>query len=381
MEEFSWKETLSQNINFLKVCGLWPPGDEDYKLNLYGIYAGFCVLGFLCVHTGTQTFNIYFIIDDLEAFTSSIFVTFACVACVFKTYYLLKNMKLLKVLFINIDKEIFQPRNHEQELLIQPSIKFWKGFYLIFRILCYNTCFFWCAYPILDKRIKQHKLPFLAWYPYDSSVSPMYEITYFYQAVAIWYIVIISFNTDVLIGALNMFVGAQCDILCDNLRNLAKNGINELNQNLINCIKHHKAILSFVSKSNIFFNWIVFLQFFSSAVSVGFTMFELTLVAPFSGQFYSFICYGSAITTEMFIYCWFGNEIEIKSNNIPYAAFECDWVGAPLEVQKNLIIFTIRTQRPMQVSALNLFYLSLETFKTILRTSWSYFTVLNQVHS
>nr|XP_015833047.1 PREDICTED: odorant receptor 43a isoform X8 [Tribolium castaneum] len=72
--------------------------------------------------------------------------------------------------------------------------------------------------------------------------------------------------------------------------------------------------------------------------------------------------------------------LENKSSKIPYSAFESDWTGAPIEAKKNLLIFILRTQKPIKMSAINLFSLSLETFTTILRTSWSYFAVLRQVN-
>jgi hypothetical protein len=151
MEDFDWKKTLKTNILSLKILGLWPKGNETYKPNSYTAYAAFCVLGLLCSHSFVQTFNIYFIMNDLEAFTSSIFVTLSCIGTVAKTYYLLQNMKTLKQLFVNITDDIFQPRNDRQIRLIQPSILFWRRFYLVFRVLCYNTTFLLVDLPYLGQ--------------------------------------------------------------------------------------------------------------------------------------------------------------------------------------------------------------------------------------
>ncbi|KAJ3664416.1 hypothetical protein Zmor_008590 [Zophobas morio] len=381
MKTFNWKSEVQSNILALKLLGLWPKGDETYKRNSYTLYASFCFFVLNCGHNFFQTVNIYFILDDLEAFTSSIFVTLSCVGTILKCYGLIQNMENLKQLFVTITGEIFQPKGEKQQKLVEPSVKFWSRIYLLFRITCYFTAFFWSTYPILDKSFRVRRLPFLSWYPYNVKISPFYEFTYMYQVVSIWYIVAASLNIDCLIAALNMFIGAQCDILCDDLRNLVATNGKELKEKLVRCVIHHKAILSLAEKSNKFYNWIVLFQFFTSAVSLGFSMFQLTIVVPLSSEFYSFICYATSMIVEIFIYCWFGNEVEIKSSIIPYAAFQSTWVGLPTEIQKILITFTLRTQRPIKMSALNLFYLSLDTFKSILRTSWSYFTVLHQANS
>ncbi|XP_044271287.1 odorant receptor 4-like isoform X2 [Tribolium madens] len=110
-------------------------------------------------------------------------------------------------------------------------------------------------------------------------------------------------------------------------------------------------------------------------------MYQLTIVTPFTSEFYSFIVYGSAVLMEIFLYCWFGNEVEFKSFNIPFAAFEFDWTISSIGLQKKIIFLIAKSQRPIRMTALSLFHLSLETFVKILRTAYSYFALLNNVNS
>ncbi|RZC37375.1 hypothetical protein BDFB_006393 [Asbolus verrucosus] len=35
-------------------------------------------------------------------------------------------------------------------------------------------------------------------------------------------------------------------------------------------------------------------------------------VVPFSSEFFSLISYANAVLVEVFMYCWFGNELELK---------------------------------------------------------------------
>ncbi|RZC33392.1 7tm 6 domain containing protein [Asbolus verrucosus] len=178
-----------------------------------------------------------------------------------------------------------------------------------------------------------------------------------------------------------MYVGTQFDILCDDLRNLYDPDEEGISKKLIACIKHHKGILSFAGNSNDFFNWIFFLQFFVSAISIGLTMFQLSVVDAFANEFYSLVFYLNAVLVEIFMFCWFGNEVEVKSNKITYAVFECDWVWMSERTKRAIIVFVLKCQKPIKVSALNLFYLSLETFVRILKTAWSYFALLHQITS
>ncbi|RZC37653.1 7tm 6 domain containing protein [Asbolus verrucosus] len=263
--------------------------------------------------------------------------------------------------------------------LIKPTLKLCKIIYEVLLLMASFAALFWSVFPVMDNSIADYPLPYFAWYPYDTKTSPFYEVTYAYQIMCTFFTAMTSVCIDTLIASLNMYVGTQFDLLCDDLRNLRDE--EDVNKKLISCIKHHKEILSFATNCNKFFNWILFLQFFMSAISLGLTMFQLTVVPSFSNEFYSLVFYFNAVFVEIFMYCWFGNEVEVKSSKIIYAVFECDWFQMSHQTKKVMIFFVSRCQKPVKVSALNLFYLSLETFVKILRTAWSYFALVYQVTS
>lgn len=96
-----------------------------------------------------------------------------------------------------------------------------------------------------------------------------------------------------------------------------------------------------------------------------------------SGEFFTHLSYIVGLTTQILLYCWFGNEVEIKvscqdekpvlffsqqSSKTLSAVYEAKWVGQPQSVTKNILIFGMRCQKPIKITAINLFTLSLETF-------------------
>jgi hypothetical protein len=300
MEKFDWKLTISRNILILKIVGLWPPGDDTYTTSPYTLYSFICILFFICGHYFFQTVNMYFIFPDLEAISGTIYVTLSQMMTMLKSYYMIQNMGILKQLMITVNSDLFQPRNSRQIELVKPNLTFWTTVSNMFRGVTLISIFFWATYPIIDKSTQQRRLPFLAWYPYDTTVSPLYEFTYIYQIIGVSFIAAAAVSMDTLIAALNMFIGAQCDLLCDNLRHLPGDEP-DFNRTLIKCILHHKEILRykkrppdttvlsplfvnfrFARDTNNFFNWIVLVQFFISAASIGITMFQLTVVSYYT---------------------------------------------------------------------------------------------------
>nr|XP_015833040.1 PREDICTED: odorant receptor Or1 isoform X2 [Tribolium castaneum] len=390
---FDWKDTIKLNFLMMKIVGLWPK--EKYKINFYTLYTLISVNLFICGHVIFHTVAVFVVGRDLKHLIGALYMSLTETLLLVKICYFIKNSRLVKSLLTSLDGDIFQPKNEKQLELTNPSLIFWKKVHKSFAILVANTVFLFVSLPILSKSTKLYRLPLEAWYPYNTQKSPNYEITYLYQFISTLFRGMASVSMDTFIAALNMYIGVQCDILCDNLRNL-----NETNfmENLSLCIKHHKAIVrfdesllitvkiceqisfSFARECNKFYNGIVLGQFFSTSIALGLAMFLLSLVTPLSTESNTLLFYLGATTSEIFLYCWFGNEVDVKSSKIPYSAFESDWTGAPIEAKKNLLIFILRTQKPIKMSAINLFSLSLETFTTILRTSWSYFAVLRQVN-
>ncbi|RZC37729.1 7tm 6 domain containing protein [Asbolus verrucosus] len=382
--KFDWKRTIRLNILVLKIVGLWPPGDEIYGYTFYTLYE---ILNVLFLQIGIivfQTVNLFLNIDDLEVVTGTIFVLLMEMLAPIKSYTIIKNTGMLKQLMATINNDLFQPKNFQQRSLIQPNLKAWKKTVATFWFFTLGWLFFLMLCPFFDKTVNEYRLPFLAWYPYSVKASPQYELSYLHQFISVTTMSMVNVNIDSLIAALNMYIGAQFDILCDNLRNFYDNSRDsptDVEEKLKKCINHHREILKFASYANKFYNWLIFEEFFVGGISIGLSMFQLTVVVPFSSEFHSFISYSTAISVQVFMYCWFGNEIEVKSSKLPYAIFESDWTNLPPKIKKELLIFLIRVQQPLKMSAFGLFYLSLETFVKILRTSWSYFALLRQINS
>ncbi|XP_044270013.1 odorant receptor 4-like [Tribolium madens] len=208
----------------------------------------------------------------------------------------------------------FQPKNPNHVNLSRTILHIWKLMFYAMVGSVVATVLALEVMPVLSGTLAQYELPFWAWYPYKTRTSPLFEIIYLYQDLCVFCIGIVSVNIDLLIMALMMYAGIQCDLLCYDLKKL-NNAKNDFNNNLIMCIKHHKKIDSFAKHSNVFFNEILLIQFLTSTASLGLALFQFSLVDPLSPEGYMIFLYVLCIITEIFLYCWFGNEVEIKNDD------------------------------------------------------------------
>ena len=243
MDKFNWKFTIRYNILVLKIGGLWPKGNEVYKFNFYTLYSIVAINLFINGHNFFQTANIFFVYTDLTALSALIFITITDLLASIKACYFVINVGILKNLMVTLDGQLFQPKTSAQRNLVQPNLKSWKIAFVSFWTPALATLISWSVFPIMDGSFREYRLPFSAWYPYNTKVSPHYEITYIYQVLSIWFLALSNVNMDTLIAALMMYVGTQCDILSDDVKNLGSGGVSEFNTNLLNCMNHHRNIL------------------------------------------------------------------------------------------------------------------------------------------
>lgn len=246
MNQFDWKLPLTTNISKLRFLGLWPEGGGGYKFKIYTLWTifSFCVLNF--GQNFFQTINVIFIFDDLEAIVENIVVTLSELLGLLKAYCVIRKMKNLKQLVAKTNNRLFQPKNKRQMKMIQSGITIWYANYVAYWMITLSAAFFLSTYPILDKSYKHYRLPYMAWYPFNTKESPFYEITFAYQFLGVIFIAATAVSVDTLITGLDVCITAQFHILNDDIKSIfdEKKPIGNIYEHkFLNCVSHHREII------------------------------------------------------------------------------------------------------------------------------------------
>nr|QNH68053.1 odorant receptor 29 [Apriona germarii] len=262
----------------------------------------------------------------------------------------------------------------------------WLLVYYTYTYLEGSFCLLHLVSPIVDSIINGTKLlPLVDCYPFPIFVSPTYQFMYVYQALVLIWLCWQNYNIDTLITGFLSFSALQCDILCDNLINLKlgegeeDDEIKKMQEKLVACVEHHSRIDRFIRDVEFCFSWNILEQLACSVITFCTTMFKISLSEPMSKEFFTTIIYQAACFLQVFIYCWSGSVLEEKSEKIPSAAYQCDWVDASKGFKSTLLNFTQRVQRPLRMRTV-LFPLSLDVFLQIIKSSFSYYTVLSTLN-
>lgn len=114
----------------------------------------------------------------------------------------------------------------------------------------------------------------------------------------------------------------------------------------------------------------IFLQFFATgiegciiAVCVFFVKGDL-----FETMYLGF--YFISVILEIFLYCYYGNELMCESQRMTEAIYSCNWIGQNKTFKKILLMFMQSTQRTMTIMAGGYFTVSLSTFVTVTYLLW-----------
>ncbi|KPJ13513.1 Odorant receptor Or2 [Papilio machaon] len=89
--------------------------------------------------------------------------------------------------------------------------------------------------------------------------------------------------------------------------------------------------------------------------------------------------YLTCMLTEVFILCWFGNELILKSLELQNATFDGPWLDIDQATKIYIIIFMERCKRPLLITAGKYFTLSLSTYTNLINWSYKAFAVMRNM--
>nr|ALD51393.1 odorant receptor 83 [Locusta migratoria] len=150
-------------------------------------------------------------------------------------------------------------------------------------------------------------------------------------------------------------------------------------ERLLECIIFHQEIIKTVDEMESILSASILVQFLASTLVICFTAFVIT-TAENKQDLPTYITYLATMFYELFLYCWYGNELLAESERLQTSAYSCGWVGRSAGLQRSLRVVMVRLQRPVCLTAGKFYQISRETFLLLLNGSYSYFALLHQMN-
>ncbi|XP_039294228.1 odorant receptor 67c-like isoform X1 [Nilaparvata lugens] len=230
---------------------------------------------------------------------------------------------------------------------------------------------------IFHRKYPDRVIGFLLWLPFDSSVSPQNEVTRVIVYLTIFLSVPLVAVRFSLLPVMALHLVGIFETVSSKIGKLKYSCTENTDETIIEIIKlHQKALM--ISKNLVeFFRPIILLKAIFS-----FWMFAVLMVviteepigsSIFINCAFCLLCSGY----ELLLDCWSGEQLARKSEKVGVAAYQCQWDRMSNSARKNLVLLTLRAQRPIQLDVRPyLIPMSLKTYVQIMKASFSCYTLL-----
>lgn len=87
------------------------------------------------------------------------------------------------------------------------------------------------------------------------------------------------------------------------------------------------------------------------------------------------------LSTYMWIFgfCYFGERVTSAFNDLHKTVYLCDWYSFPLKIRKYIPNILLSAQQPVHMHGFASLHCTLQTFKTVVNTSYEYFATLKEI--
>ncbi|XP_051175109.1 putative odorant receptor 92a [Leptopilina boulardi] len=379
--------TAKFSFRILQYSGLWRPKSlrSQWGFLLYNFYSFLIVFLFVTLDASLLLY-IILIPTDIETLMKNVMFFVTVFGLNFKVIYVLLRRNDI-IQFDDMLLEKYCTPRDNQEFVIQTKIDNFNRFNSIrLFIVCYMYfAFNFIILSLVSKDI-QNSLPMKTWIPYNIDSKFNFWMTYLHQTTVMMIMVNSQVALDGLaIGMMQQICG-QLDIIRHRLNQINK--FNMKNHNIDNnsqfiilkeCLHHHSYVYLIGKKLNNLLGWMAILIFLITIIALCTVIYQITSASPNSMEFWSSIASSNSLLFEIFLYCWFGQEMIGKSAGIADVAYEVNWTNLPIKSKKYLILIILRAAKPIELSGLSIVTMSLETFLKILKVSYSSFNLIQSM--
>ncbi|XP_015608389.1 odorant receptor Or1 isoform X2 [Cephus cinctus] len=372
--DISDMEILPLCFKLWTIGGFWRPLDYYSPMSkfLYNCYSFVSFLGLYSLML-FEFLDIVFNFGNLDDFTSIAFMFMTVLSdCLKAANTLGKRSRIIEIQDMLTDETCIA-HDTEEQMILERSAKVCRSNTQYLGILIMSFVVFLFVGSLLFN-VNERILPVKVWLPYSLSSLTSFSLSYLYQ---IWVSMLAAFMAtanDTYITGLMIQICAQLDILKYRLLSLPRSGDSERNANssvsqkeiiLKMCIRHHNHIIKVAATVEETFSSIIFFQCFVSTTVICVATFILLKSDFMSVEFIITLMYFPPLLFELLIYCWYGNEVTLKSTEIRDAVFEMDWIPLPVSMKKDLILVILRAGRTIKFTSAYVLTLSLDSFMAV----------------
>ncbi|XP_038121023.1 putative odorant receptor 71a [Culex quinquefasciatus] len=365
-----------------KILGIWATQDESrlYRAFRWIYHFTFTIVYLFCIFISS-----FFKETMAELWSDVMFILLTELAMFTKTVITVRKFETVYRLHWETISDEFRPIS-EWETRVHGA--FFSRFSTA--MLGYYLCSFLTLWAHLGF-LFEYKFPFFSWFfwlPLGRANLTNYYIIFAYQMFGMLGHLSLNVSGDIQHAYLLATAGIQLDFLYERLTKLpiptsnSSIGKDHYRETLIQHIEHYERIYRFVKEIEDTFSMAIFVQICASGVTVCATILRLStvnLATDLGTDGAPMVFYLVAMLTQIFLPCYFGNEVTLKSVKLTNALYTADWFRlAGVSDRKEMAALMLRTNKPIALKAGHFFNYNLEAFTSTLNTAYSIYAVVSK---
>ncbi|XP_011148030.2 odorant receptor 22c-like [Harpegnathos saltator] len=376
--------SLKSGLQFLSV---WP--DVSYAAVFRLTYMSFILI--------VQYFQYLYVfahlrLSELQDLVDSLPPTLDSSLTIMKLMTLWTNRRVVREILSSMDTDWRECVNVDQQLRIMTT-KASVSHFCSNALLSFNT-FVAVLYYVGDYTLAlmhfatagndtSRPFPMKILFPFEAERSPIYELL----VVALFLHAMLNVYTlttlNAFIFTLVLHVSGQIDIICQEFQTITEKVTYGSTGHAIGMlIEKHNKVIGFSENLDKLFSFMALMQIFWNTLvicSLGLLVITAVHNEAGVGLVRTLLAYG-AIMMEIFIFCFAGEYLSIKSKLLADAAYDSLWYNMSSSEGKNILFIIMRSQKQLTITAGGITNLSLEAFASIMKASASYVSVLNATY-
>ncbi|XP_011330821.1 odorant receptor Or1-like isoform X2 [Ooceraea biroi] len=316
---------LPLSFALLTYTGYWRPVDWPSTSVKYWAYCIYSTAMIFLLHTFALCGLVdCFMIKDVEIFIEKFSLFLSVLGVCLKVMNLVLRRDEVIGLTDMLVKDVCTPRdNYETE--IQQRFDRTAMTITIYCEILNESAVFFATVAQLKHYIDTHTLPLSDWVPYDISSTGVYWATVLHQTIGLMVCANASVAHETLISGFMIQTCAQLDIFCHRARTLPnllqeaqKYSTSKADQKMRErqlireFVHHHRYIYRFADRVTAVFTLMILLQFTISSTVLCLSVYEMSKKNLLSFEFAWSSLYLGCMLMQIFLYCWFGNEVTLK---------------------------------------------------------------------
>uniref|UniRef100_A0A182NTV1 Uncharacterized protein n=1 Tax=Anopheles dirus TaxID=7168 RepID=A0A182NTV1_9DIPT len=371
----------------------WPEENMDKNaLRWYRVKGILFRMFFIYLCTASQVAYNFTVTTREELFEGS-FVLLTQLVLIMKMEFFYKNISKIQHLVRRLEGELYKSRNSEEDVPLLQARKKTTTFWTVYFIFSDGLVVQWLViFHIYYKMI----VP--AWPTVDRySPSWAFETVIFYQFFSILLNASFNISWDSLVAALLALTNAHLHRLEIQLKKVSaiiyvrplnedgsrveRKSNEDVYNDLMRCIVFHQELTGFLRDVLNLFGGPILAQLCCSVFILCITEFRLLTDVNTTEDIIRAVSYLMCLIIQVVQYCYFGNEVNYMSHKVHEATAFMNYPDMDIRTRKLLIAFQMFTSKGILCTVKKVFYieLSMATFVTIIKTSYSYLAVLRSM--